>query len=561
MIIDFAKKILNNNRGASLITAYVAIFAFMLLAIAVLQRASTEYSFANRHRLRTEAYYLAESGAEQVAYDLARKVANRESEPAGAQAIWADLNTSITDFLTPGYELVAGCQSMDLEQVYTDANGIVTNERHYKIVATITNDEENISAIVNLIVARKKTFTFQHAVFYAVDLELLPGRDMSLSGKIHCNNDIYIDANTDTLLTVDTEYLRTAGDIFNMRKDSGWEMPGIVLIKIKGTSNYEAMLTGGDIERLDSRRSDWSSESQNRWGGTVQSGVHGVTSLVAPEIGSIHPSGFYATQATVKVINGEVYENGVKLVEGTDIPVGTVATSTSFYNNREGKYVKMNDIDVDKLSGYEMVMQGDPPAPVRVQTYANHLPADGLVYSTRDDVEEAYQGGVRIKNGSTIDNAGGLILVTNLPGYIQGDFNSVEKKSAAMISDAANFLSNNWDDVNSTSDLGGRAASGTTVNAAFIAGIGETVGGVYGGGLENYPRLHEGWEGITLTIRGAFVSLWPSQIATGQWQWGEPQYTAPDRDWDFDTSFFDINNLPSYTPFAVEIESKAWWKG
>ncbi|MGB3242709.1 MAG: hypothetical protein WBB66_07645, partial [Candidatus Omnitrophota bacterium] len=116
MIIDFAKKILNNNRGASLITAYVAIFAFMLLAIAVLQRASTEYSFANRHRLRTEAYYLAESGAEQVAYDLARKVANRESEPAGAQAIWADLNTSITDFLTPGYELVAGCQSMDLEQ-------------------------------------------------------------------------------------------------------------------------------------------------------------------------------------------------------------------------------------------------------------------------------------------------------------------------------------------------------------------------------------------------------------------------------------------------------------
>ena len=83
--------------------------------------------------------------------------------------------------------------------------------------------------------------------------------------------------------------------------------------------------------------------------------------------------------------------------------------------------------------------------------------------------------------------------------------------------------------------------------------------GQYNGGLENYPRLHEKWTGVTLSIKGSFVSLWNSQIATGNWVYGNPQYTAPNRLWDYDTDF-SSGNLPPFTPWAVLINRGAWWK-
>jgi hypothetical protein len=106
-----------------------------------------------------------------------------------------------------------------------------------------------------------------------------------------------------------------------------------------------------------------------------------------------------------------------------------------------------------------------------------------------------------------------------------------------------------------------RTASATTVNAAFIAGTETTVSGVSdGGGFQNYPRLHEKWTNIQLNITGSFVSLGESRVATGHYQWGPPQYYPPIRSWQWDSSFADYNNLPPFTPWAVEAERGAWWK-
>ncbi|MGD2279198.1 MAG: hypothetical protein PVH45_03765 [Candidatus Omnitrophota bacterium] len=549
---------LKNKKGSVLVTAFIFLVAMTTLTIMAIQRSATEYNFAKRNMLSTEAYYLAEAGAEKIAHELAKKVANYEDEPAGDTDQWTDLCGTEIDFMSTDYDLTYTCTSLTGEYTTVSAEGIVSIERAYEVIATVTYPEENVTATVGQVFSRKKTYTFQHAVFYATDLELLPGSDMTLTGKIHANNDVYIDADSGATLTIDTDFLRTAGKVYNMRKDSGAGLAGDVLIRVEGTSDYEKMLLDTETSPLDSRRSDWAAASQTRWGGTVQSGVHGITSLAVPEVGSIQPDGYYATEATVKVVNGVVYKDGMPLTEGVDIPSGTVTTDTDFYNNREEAYVRMTNIDLEKLAGWDEVMEEG--VPVKKQVYSNHLPGDGLLYATRDDVGTDEQGGVRLVNGTTIDNTAGLTVVTNLPGYIQGDYNSVDKKSAAVICDAINLLSNNWDDSNSTQSLDYRTAAGTAVNAAIIAGIGVTIGNNYGGGLENYPRLHEDWGGTTLTIRGSFVSLWDSQIATGQWKWGDPQYKAPIRDWDFDTDFFEQGNLPTYTPFAVELVRLAWWK-
>ncbi len=155
--------------------------------------------------------------------------------------------------------------------------------------------------------------------------------------------------------------------------------------------------------------------------------------------------------------------------------------------------------------------------------------------------------------------SGGLTVVSNDPVYIQGSYNTVSRKPSAVFGDALNLLSNSWNDANSTNSLSSRVASDTTVNAAFIVGINETVGTQYNGGLENYPRLHEKWTGKTLQVTGSFVSLWNSQIATGNWVYGGVQYTAPNRIWNYDASFTSGTNLPPFTPWAVEITTGAWW--
>ena len=424
-----------------------------------------------------------------------------------------------------------------------DALGITTFVTIYKITVYAWRGTE-LSATVNQFFARKKTYTFQHAVFYVDDLEILPGPNMTLSGKIHSNSDIYIGANN--TLTIDTDYLYTAGDIYNRRKNNGTRPSGDVAIEIKGSpGTYANMEIAGAY--LDSDDSDWTTDSQTRWNGTVKSSVHGVTALAAPEVSSIQPGGYYAGEAGLKItkkIDGswEIF-SGATQINMSDLPADTIIEST-FLDNRENINVTVTDIDISKLNS------------------SGYFPSNGLLYATREDASSSQPNGIRLIEGGALTS--NLTVVSNDPVYILGNYNNdVNKKSAAIISDAVNILSNSWDDTNN--NFSDRNASVTEINAAFIAGNVPTPDGAnpYSGGLENYPRLHENWQfGGTkeLIIRGSFVELWESQIAKGSWSYGDPNYKAPIRNWDYDTDFNNSSNLPPFTPFAVEMERVAWWK-
>jgi hypothetical protein len=130
-----------------------------------------------------------------------------------------------------------------------------------------------------------------------------------------------------------------------------------------------------------------------------------------------------------------------------------------------------------------------------------------------------------------------------------------------VITDAINLLSNSWNDTKTKTGALPVAAN-STYNVAMITGNHATNGPGYGynGGLENLPRFHEDWAGKTSTIRGSFVNLWESQVAKGPWVYGANNYTAPNRDWDYDTSFNNITNLPPYTPMTVRTAKKVYWE-
>ena len=532
-----------HKKGQALILSYIVILALLVYSAGLWTKAISEKGITERNRLTTQAFYMAEGANENAISAFTSAVANFVI-PSNV----ATYNT-VTIFTTFGNAIVnttiTRLEVSDRLVLEGSTNIYVAN---YEVVSTATHPlNSSISVTAHQIIARRLIPTFQHAVFYNNDLEMLPGPNMTLTGRIHSNQDIYMDSSGNTL-TVDSIYLHSAGDIFNKRKDAPGPPAGTVSIRV----NQSGPPTFANMDGLDSSSPTWSTAATTRWKGTVQSSVHGVTQLTTPAVGSIQPGGYYATQADVSIVNNAIYKGGIALIAGTDYPTGTVTTTTaSFYSNREGKFIKMTTLDLNKLAGKTGTC-GAGSCP-------NNLPANGLLYATRNDISGSQEPGIKLINGSEISRAGGLTVVSNDPVYVKGDYNTVNEQPTSIIADSLNLLSNNWNDTNSTSALSSRPATVTTFNSAFVAGIDNTTTGNYNGGLENYPRLHENWTGRNLTIKGSFVALWNSSVANGAWVYGNPQYTAPNRVWAYNTAFNNPANLPPFTPWAVEAQRIAWW--
>lgn len=542
-------------KGQALIVVYMTVFLFLIIVASFLPRAVTERNVALRNKLDTETFYMAEGAVENALSDFADAIANYQIDLAAisyqANTTFATLNSTIVPCNITRIE--------DADRVLSEA-GINILARNYQASATAAHPQnEEISVTVHQIVSRRLIPAYQFIAFYTEDLEILPGSTMSLSGRIHTNNDLYIDAYSGVTLTVNSQYVRSAGNIFNQRKDDGTPQAGEVSIRVtkSGSAQYEAM------NNLDCDSDDWTTMSQDRWKGTVKSAVHGVTELSAPSVASIQPTGYYAANADVFIENGVLKKGGVILTEGIDYPPSTIVTDTDFHNNRENKDITMTNIDLRKLANLDGEISD-----ITEQVYPNNLPSNGLLYATRNDAG-INQPGIKLVNGERIERNGGLTLVSNQPVYIEGNYNTDVKKPASIICDAVNVLSESWNDANDTLGFASRMATSTTVNCAFISGILQSVAGGgypagYNGGLENYLRLHEDWSNIWLNVQGSFVSLWNSQVATGQWRIGTVNgvdyYKAPRRNFTYDTGFDNSSNLPPFTPYIVEMKRIAWWK-
>ena len=432
--------------------------------------------------------------------------------------------------------------------------------------------------IVHQVIARKLTPATQFFVFYKDDLEMLPGGSMTLGGKIHSNSNIYLDAESGKLLTIDMPtgqtlgpgewpddytFLHSSGNIYNERKDTGNPIDGDVNIRVDQQGAAMKQLMNG----LDSNSPNWTTQALTRWGngttdhGTIEDASHGITQQAVPSVASIQPNGYYAVQAGqggLLIQNNSATLNGVAI----DCPSGTITSTTSYINNREDKNVKMTEIDLAKLAGGAAGYYKDPPK--NKNPYPNNLPSNGLIYATRDDAG-GNQPGIRLKNGNAIFNNSGLTVVSNDPIYIQGDYNTASPKPTLVICDSVNLLSNHWDDTKQLwSDRTVPLDKSTTFNTSFIAGVDITTSGHYNGGLENYPRLNENWSSANLNINGSFIELWntndpasnPNGIAKGAWKYDNPVYTAPlNRNWNYNNTA----SVAPFTPNAVEAQRIIWW--
>ncbi|MBN2097074.1 MAG: hypothetical protein JW714_01195, partial [Candidatus Omnitrophica bacterium] len=223
-------KTLNTRTGQALILAYVVLIFLTILAAAFLTKAVTENNLSQRHKLIQEATYLAEGAIEDAIYKFSDAIANFDIAPDEASYI---VVTNYGSF----YNATVNSTVLRLEdddRIVDVGGGAAALVRNYKITSSCQHPLNNtIVVTLHQIVARQIVPAFQHAVFYEDVLEILPGINMDFSGRIHSNHDIYLGAEGGRILTVHSDYLHSAGEIYNRRKNDGTRMAGDVSIKEK----------------------------------------------------------------------------------------------------------------------------------------------------------------------------------------------------------------------------------------------------------------------------------------------------------------------------------------
>ena len=508
--------------------------------------------------------------------------------------------------------------------------GLSAIQYRYSVHAeAVPPNDERPEALLEMIFRVRLVPMFQFAAFYDKDLEILPGPNMTLDGRVHANGDIYLNAETGNTLRINGQVTAafrsggTGGNVHRGRKDRN-ECRGNVrvqtltvddapLLACGPSSSYTPLLESafgpfqGQIrtrldtltvpppEEFDIAGMYWS-EADVRIALDLRDGVANAAPVVLrsqviggePQIDGLLTD---RLQACLAVDDERRY--GVRPhagLSGTPAPpelpeeVAAVEWSNTFRDRRE------NGADGQRTS-YRLMLEVDTRALLdcleaeKTQFFAGRgLGQDsigtnrsgGLVwYLTvlgpyRNDASSGY--GVRLRNAealaSTLSGApaiNGLTVVSDQAVFVQGDYNAAGPgawRPASILADTINLLSGAWDDANSTANLASRVASSTTVNAAFLAGTDTTGdaegaggrGGAYNGGLENYPRLHETWSGVTLTYTGSFVSLGTPLRNSGRWPGtgaGPNVYNPPVRMWNYDTRFNDVAKLPPLSPRFV----------
>ncbi len=550
MIEDTKKKSLgsgSDQKGFIAAMSLALLFALTLIGLSALNTTEEEIGLASTDRDKVAAFYAADGGAEYGYRKLANLLANSISVTQSTLDGLSSPTISGFSFSGARFSITQGASTTG-QIASGQFMGLNATDQAFVIVSNPVSSGTGVSAEVDMTVTDHLIPAFQFGLFYENDLELFPGPNMTFAGRVHSNGDLYVGANS--TLTFDS-VVTSAGNIYHKRKDNGTIPGGNVRIK-DGDGVYQNMT-------FDSTDPNWKAKAIDTWDSNVKDSSHGVTQLAIPiptgdeaediieprepDDDATAKSVKYDWKADLRIIDGVAYDNDGFIIDMTyEDPsnpgtyISPLSTRT-MYDYRETKWVTVTDIDVSRL------IEG------------GKTPTNRIIYFSNTTANTA----VRLVNGSTLPT-GGISLASENPAYIKGDYNTVNWQPASVLGDAVTILSNSWNDANSNKPLYKRVATNTTVNAAIATGNTKTTWGNYNGGVENVLRFLEKWSGRTLTYRGSILCLWYSEKATGPWKYGGNNYTAPVRDWGFDSRFLTAANLPPGTPVIRSVEMYKWYR-
>ncbi len=597
------------RRGVALIYAVFGAFVAGSMVAVMLTAASVTRTRAELKEDKLQARYLAEGGIESAKKEIQYSIANwRTPPPEGAVTIDGQTVTYTT--ATVGEPITV-----------TDLAGVETLVQPYEVNSQIKVGDALVTA--HRLIRAEATPLFQFAVFYTSDLEIQPGPDMTLKGRVHTNRDMFLGCGG--TLKLDTNYVHAVGEMYRRRKDttasdghvdirkwvanpfaatepvqwgrmySAAEMAAnpIRLVTESGyDSNFQqAIDKDGDGDFTDP--GDWlpfGPGALEMWdapdgyttgdGNTVMTGEHGLTETVTPDSSSIamfdeSTVGDYALDPTTReyelvgVGNGTHVKGFYHANAGLTIIVNATSTAYTAYDTTGMDVSSIIAPAVTIASVYDS-RQGGAVKVVKLDlaklALTSAFPSNGLLYCSH------YGMGTGKKSK-------GIELVSGAELFTRTATGAHKPAPLTVVTEGSAYIKG---DYNTTRKVGAAIigdavnllsnawngtktattipdATDTTYNVAMISGNHATVGSSYNGGLENLPRFHEKWAGKQATITGSFVNTWFSRFATGQWVYGGNYYTAPNRIWSYDKSFNRVANLPPFTPMAVNATDIVSW--
>jgi hypothetical protein len=261
---------------------------------------------------------------------------------------------------------------------------------------------------------------------------------------------------------------------------------------------------------------------------------------------------------------------------------GSVAHAMAAYG--PGNYGQMGPFAPAVLKGgaVNFALATNPSCPA----VANIWPYTLAIHAAeaRENPNFFFRRAVKITNGKLLNLGNcpgtipcGLTLASENPVYVQGDFNANSagggfadaSVATSVLADAVTMLSNQWADINSFSSpyaQAGRPAVDSFYRVAVVAGKGLGFPWIPGtttdtgsdGGVHNYLRYIESWNGRTLNYRGSMASLFYDRQAIGYFKCCATVYDPPARQYAFDTNFLTPALLPPRTPMFRDVNTTGY---
>ncbi len=556
---------IQKQSGYVLILVPIILVAILLIASRMLSRSQVTMAIAaaemNVLQTRLCVQQCASLGVNSAAHTIENNsLPTASHEACTCEPINHTAMACTTDISTPTQSSQSNCFGQILKS--TDIS----------LLATCEEGPARHSAL-NEKASFEELPVFQFAVFFDKLLEIHPGPQMNLNGKIHCNDTILLYPGNELYLY---DWITTPGPIL-LKKGFGKSKIYFPLMDGSGPDLSAPIKPSNvapeELKKLVSSWSGWKKDHRAAYGDN-ENGCGKVQKLSLPLKKSVDPNvvldwrdigddantqmAKFAWKATL-IYNGVWLDKSLApapfslgtdpLIKPTSPLFDSLGNRITFYDKRDKVTLKLLPINFDLL--------------VRNRT-------DSIIY-LYDELKDPSQSN-QIVGGFLIYNAKKLLrpltLVTNSRMVLLGSYNTDSGyavnglKSAwpsSLVSDNMTQLS--YDFLPNEHSLGmgpGSSIIGrnnkarVTVNACIMTGMIAQNGSHAGqGGYQNLVRFLENWDNVPYEKTGSSVCIWDSRHSWGNNNINGVYFTPPIRVYNFDPMYNAMINMPPGTPRMV----------
>lgn len=488
--------------------------------------------------------------------------------------------------------------------------GLTAQEFRYTVSAVGRNNQQSNEAILDLTFKSRVVPMFQFAIFFSEDLEFFNGAAMEVGGAVHTNGDMYL-APQDGGQTRLEGQVTVAGDLYRGQKSQSACTGYTGLAQVKNPTSYVSLPNCSGSRVKVTNVSNWNENlvldvpemsipspeemapltgaywlrADLRLQLVLTSGGAPDTSASTTGVRVVDADGNNIAAATNALHNSgncpglvRTGSSGPLLAVGTQGP-GTSGNQLRLYREYQHSSSTNNTqrtLEVDMRALLNCIHRN----PIIIDNRGlNDETEGGLVFhlsiSGPNSNASHNNYSVRVRNAAALQSnlsgaatVKGMTVVSDQGLVVWGNYNSSGWIPAALMGDTIWLLSNSWSDSSDTYQTNAydRDGNATTVQAAVVTGIKRTgdANGTAGqdhgadsngGGVINFMRFNEWFRCGSgcipdFTYVGSIVSLGPPSHS--QSSWGPfTYYSAPNRNWSYDTRFNDPEKLPPMTPVFV----------